>query len=105
MKSVFLQAAPAGGGFNYQFFIMMGLIFVVMYFLMIRPQKKKEKELAKMRDALKKGDDVITAGGIHGKVGETNEDTVVIIIESQAKLRVEKSSIANINGVSAPAKK
>lgn len=103
MKTVLLQAAEGGspGGMM----LMMGLVFVVMYFFMIRPQKKKEKELAKLRDEIKSGDDVVTAGGIHGKIMSTDEDTAIIAVESQAKLKIEKSSIAIINGVGAAAPK
>ncbi len=99
MKTILLQAG--GEGSPFPMLLMMAAVFGVMYFFMIRPQKKKEKELAKMRDAIKKGDDVITTGGIHGKVFETDAETVVIAIESQAKIRLEKSSIAVINGVGA----
>lgn len=94
MNTIFLQAE----GGNYELLIMMAAVFAVMYFFMIRPQKKREKELAKKRDELKKGDDIITAGGVHGKVFETNDDNIVIVVESQAKLRIEKSSVAIING-------
>lgn len=66
---------------------------------MIRPQKKKEKELAKLRDEIKNGDEIVTAGGIHGKVMVIGETTVTVSVESQAKLKIEKSSIAIINGV------
>lgn len=95
MNTILLQAQ---GGSGWTMPVMMVLIFGVMYFFMIRPQKQKEKELAKKRDEIKKGDDVITAGGIHGKIYETGDESVVIAIESQAKIRIEKSSIAVING-------
>lgn len=103
MKVVLLQAE----GMSFEPMIMIGLVFLVMYFFMIRPQKKKEKELAKKRDEIKNGDDIITAGGIHGKVMTADTDTVVIAVESQAKLKIEKSSIAVINGIGAtgPTKK
>lgn len=102
MTTVLLQAQQGGG---YGMFIMMGLIFIVMYFFMIRPQRKKEKELAKLRDALKKDDAIVTAGGIHGKVMEVDGETVIVAVESAAKLRIEKSSISIINGVAGAAKK
>lgn len=101
MKAILLQAE----GPDWKLMLMMGLVFVVMYFFMIRPQKKKEKELAKLRDDIKSGDEVITAGGIHGKVMAIAEDTVTISVESQAKLKIEKASIASINGVGAGVEK
>jgi preprotein translocase subunit YajC len=69
-------------------------MFVVMYFFMIRPQQKKQKDQQKMVDALKAGDDVITAGGLHGKVLSTDETTVTISAGGGAKLTFEKSAIA-----------
>lgn len=102
MNTILLQAA---GGFSPNMLIMMGLIFVVMYFFIIRPQRKKEKELQKLRDDLKKNDAIVTAGGIHGKVMEVDTDSIVIAIESAAKIRVDKSSVAVINGVAGAPKK
>lgn len=102
MNTILLQAA---GGFSPNMLIMMGLIFVVMYFFIIRPQRKKEKELQKLRDDLKKNDAIVTAGGIHGKVMEVDTDSIVIAIESAAKIRVDKSSVAIINGVAGAPKK
>lgn len=103
MNTILLQAEGGLGGL--QMPLMMAAIFAVMYFFMIRPQKKKEKELAKKREAIKKGDEIITAGGIHGVVYETTDETAVITIESQAKIRIEKASISIINGEGTGAKK
>jgi preprotein translocase subunit YajC len=82
----------AGG--NMGFLLMMVGMFVVMYFFMIRPQQKKQKDQQKMVDALKAGDDVVTAGGLHGKVLSTDETTVTISAGGGAKLTFEKSAIA-----------
>lgn len=68
-------------------------IFVVMYFFMIRPQVKKNKELKKFRENLAVGDKIVTMGGIHGKVREITETTVLLETEG-AKLRVEKSALS-----------
>jgi preprotein translocase subunit YajC len=76
------------------FLLMMVGMFVVMYFFMIRPQQKKQKDQQKMVDALKAGDDVVTAGGLHGKVLSTDETTVTISAGGGAKLTFEKSAIA-----------
>ncbi len=81
------------GGQNSSFLFLMLGMFVVMYFFMIRPQQQKAKEQQKMVDALKAGDDVITAGGLHGKVISTDEKTVTISAGGGARLTFEKSSI------------
>jgi preprotein translocase subunit YajC len=83
----------AGTG-NYGFLILMGGMFVVMYFFMIRPQQKKAKEQQKMVDELKPGDEVITAGGLHGKVLSNDETTITISAGGGARLTFEKSSIS-----------
>ncbi len=102
MTTILLQEA---GGFSPNMLIMMGLIFVVMYFFIIRPQRKKEKDLKKLREALKKNDEIVTAGGIHGKVIDVSQDTIIISTESIAKIKVDKSSVAVINGVAGAPKK
>lgn len=81
-----------GGGFG-SMWIMMGLLFVVMYFFMIRPQQKKAKQAAKFREELSKGDKVITIGGIHGKILDINDKTILIQCEG-GKLLVEKSAVS-----------
>ena len=89
-----LQAAPAaqqGGGLS--MWIMLALIFVVMWFFMIRPQRKQQKELQNFRDSLKKGDKVVTIGGIYGTVCEVKEDSVLIEVDNNVKIRVNKQAI------------
>lgn len=89
-----LQAAQqptAGGGAS--FWIMILLLFGVMWFFMIRPQRKQQKELEKFRNELKKGDKVVTAGGIYGTVAEIQERSVLIKVDGEVKLRVDKNSI------------
>ena len=73
--------------------IMLILIFVVMWLFMIRPQRKQQKELEKFRSELKKGDKVVTAGGIYGTVSDIQERTVLIKVDGEVKLRVDKGSI------------
>lgn len=89
-----LQAAqqPAAGG-GASFWIMILLLFGVMWFFMIRPQRKQQKELEKFRNELKKGDKVVTAGGIYGTVAEIQERSVLIKVDGEVKLRVDKNSI------------
>ena len=73
---------------------MLVMILVVFYFFMIRPQMKKQKELKKFRENLKVGDKVVTIGGIHGKILEMNESTILVNSEG-SKIRFEKSAIAS----------
>ena len=82
---------PAGGGMS--MWIMLALIFVVMWFFMIRPQRKQQKELQNFRDSLKKGDKVVTIGGIYGTVDEIKEGTVLIIVDRDVKIRVSKNAL------------
>ena len=86
------QAAPAQGG-GLSMWIMLALIFVVMWFFMIRPQRKQQKELQNFRDALKKGDKVVTIGGIYGTVAEIKEDSVLIEVDNSVKIRVSKQAL------------
>ena len=80
-----------GGGSN---LIMLVIIIVIFYFFMIRPQMKKQKELKKFREGLGVGDKVVTIGGIHGKILEVAESTILIATES-GKLRLDKSAVSN----------
>jgi preprotein translocase subunit YajC len=74
--------------------MMIVMMLVVFYFFMIRPQMKKQKELKKFREAMKPGDKVVTIGGIHGKILEMADSTVLISSEG-TKIRIEKSAIAS----------
>ncbi len=85
------SGSAAGGGWS--MWVMLLLIFLVMWLFMIRPQRKQQKALEEMRRALKKGDKVITAGGIYGVIAEVEERTVLIKVDGEVKLRVDKSSI------------
>lgn len=94
LMTIVLQAAPAqGGGGSIQFLVMMVLIFVVMYFLMIRPQQKKQKELVKFRNALEKGQKIVTAGGIYGTVKEVKEQYILVEVDSNVTIRVDKAMV------------
>jgi len=94
-KLFFLELSSAenssGGMMNIIFLV---AIFIIFYFFMVRPQNKKRKELQNLRDNLKKGDNVVTIGGIHGKVVEVKETTVLITVDSSTKLKIDKSSIS-----------
>jgi preprotein translocase subunit YajC len=85
-----------GGGFDYTIIIFLVLIFALFYFLMIRPQRKRQKQQQQMMEELKRGDRVITSGGIYGQIESVSEDSVVIKVESGATMRVAKGSVAII---------
>lgn len=95
LLTIVLQAQtaqqPAGGGWF--MWVMLILIIAVMWFFMIRPQRKQQKELQKFRDGLQKGDKVVTIGGIYGTVVEIKEKTLLIEVDSNVKIKVDKNSV------------
>ncbi len=95
LNLIMLQAETAAnqGASQWSFWGMMILIFVVMYFFMIRPQTKKQKELQKQREAMKKGDKVVTAGGIYGEIKEVQENAFIITIAKDVTIKVSKDSV------------
>lgn len=90
-----LEAAAGQQSSPWSFWVMIILIFVIMYFFMIRPQKKKQKQIEQFRKSLGVGNQVVTAGGIHGTIREVNEasNTVVLEIDKNVRITIEKSSI------------
>ena len=94
----FLQDAAAAAGTGSLLFSMLPifLIFVIFYFFIIRPQNKKQKETEKMIAALKKGDKIVTIGGIHGTVAQTKEKTVIVKVDDNAKIEFSRSAIASV---------
>jgi len=92
-----LQTAPAtGSGSLLMTVLPLALIFVIFYFFMIRPQNKKQKETEKMIAALKKGDKVITIGGIHGTISSTKEKTVIVKVDDTTKIEFLRSAISTV---------
>ncbi|NTU67751.1 MAG: preprotein translocase subunit YajC [Chlorobiaceae bacterium] len=98
--ALMLFAPPTGGQTPNPFvqIVPLVLIFVVFYFFMIRPQQKKQKDRQKLLDDIKRGDRVVTIGGIHGTVAgiETEKKTVLVQIADNVKIKFERSAIANI---------
>ena len=92
MFTILQAAQPAQGG-GAMMWVMMALIFVVMWFFMIRPQRKQQKELQAFREGLKKGDKVVTIGGIYGTVCEIKDATVLIEVDNNVKIRVSKQAL------------
>ena len=75
------------------FYIMIGLMILVLYFFMWRPESKRRKEMAKFREGLKKGDKIVTAGGIYGTVKEVKDTTLLIEVDSNVTLRVDRNMV------------
>lgn len=96
-----IAMAPAqggqGGGEMYSTIIMFGLIIAIFYFMIIRPQHKKQKEREKLLSAVKKGDKIVTAGGLHAKVVAVEDKTVLIELADNLKVKLERNSIAVVN--------
>ena len=88
------QGTEGSGSSSLLSFLPLVLIILVFYLFFIRPQMKKSKDQKKFRESLKKGDKVITIGGIHGKIAEIDETTVVLEVGNQMRLTFEKSAIA-----------
>ena len=99
LASLLQATAPAGAGQQPQaggggmFWIMIIAMFVIMWLFMIRPQRKQQKELEKFRNSIKRGDKVVTAGGIYGTVDEIKDRSVLIKVDGEVKLRVDKNSL------------
>ena len=89
---ILLQATGGGSG-SMMGIMMIVMLFVIMYFFMIRPQQKKQKEIQKMREALKVGDRVVTSGGIYGKIKEMEDTTFLIEIADGVRVKVDKASV------------
>ena len=99
LSSVVLMSGCAltdseGGTSIWTMLIFVAIFFALMYFVMIRPQMKKQKEHRQLIEELQKGDRVITAGGIHGVIESISEDSVTIKVESGATMRVNKGSVS-----------
>lgn len=92
--SILLQAAPQKG-MDYTSLILFGGIIIVFYFFMIRPQQKKAKDQKTFRESVKKGDPVVTIGGLHGRVlSVESDDTILVEVDKGVRLKFEKSAIS-----------
>ena len=98
--------APAGGGStiaNYLPFLQIGLIFVIMYVLLIRPQQKRQQDLQRMQGELKKGDKVVTQAGIIGTIAGIGDDTATLQVDRDVKIEFQRSAIVGRVGERKPA--
>jgi preprotein translocase subunit YajC len=88
--------APGGVSPGMNMFVMMTLVFVMMYFIMIRPQKKRQLEQQRLISALKTGDKVVTNAGIHGLISNVKDSTVIVKVADNVKIEMEKSAISTV---------
>ena len=93
--STIILMAPANGEGGIMSFLPLILIIVVFYLFMIRPQLKKQKEQKKFRESLAKGDKIVTIGGIHGKIVEVKDNTIVVEIANDVRITVEKAAVSS----------
>ena len=96
LNTILLQAnptPPGGGGGGMSMLLMMVALFAIMYFLMIAPQRKKQKKVNEFRSSLQKGDKVMTAGGIYGRIREVKDDYVMLEIDNNVTIKIDKNSI------------
>ena len=87
------DAAPANGGGGMSFLLMMVAIFAIMYFFMIRPQNKRQKEIRKFQSSLERGQEVVTSCGIYGVVKEVTEKDVMLEISKNVIIRIDKNAV------------
>jgi preprotein translocase subunit YajC len=90
------QGGEGGGGSLISTLIMFGAIFLIFYFMIIRPQQKRAKEKEKMLSNLEKGDKVVTNGGIHGVIAGLEDKTALLMVSENTKIKVERSAITTV---------
>lgn len=97
LNFILMPQTQGGESNQMSFFIMMALMIVVFYFFMIRPNMKKQKELRNFRDSLKKGDKIITTGGIYGKINNISENVATIDVGNNVIIKIDKSALLRDN--------
>ncbi len=101
LQHILLQQAQGGG---WSGMVLILAMIVIFYFFMIRPQSKKQKEIKKAREALASGDRIVTAGGIHGRIKEVSDSTMIVEIAPGTSIKVDKTSVYPV-ATEIPAKK
>ncbi len=96
MFAFFLAQAPAAPGAGLIGMLPFVFIFIIMYYVMLRPQMRRQKEQAKLVSALKTGDRVVTSSGIHGLISNVKETTVIVKVADNVKLEMEKTAVTNV---------
>ncbi len=90
------EGAPAAQGGGYEMFIMIAIFFAIMYFMIIRPQQKRSKDHRKLLSSLSKGDEVVTSGGMLGKILKVGDNSIKVEIAEGVAIKVQKDSISSV---------
>lgn len=104
LLNILLTSAPQGDQNPIMSFLPLILIVVVFYFFMIRPQMKKQKEVRVFRESLKEGDEILTLGGMYGRISEVRDTYVMLKISNEVKVKIDKAAIASSAADLTPAK-
>lgn len=96
ISPAYAQQATGGAGSIWPTLIMVGLFFVFMYFMIIRPQMKRQKEHRQLLENLEKGNEVVTQGGVAGKVRELGENFIVLEVADNVQIRIQKQSVTSV---------
>lgn len=96
ISNAWAQSAPGAAGGGLELILMMAVFFAIMYFMIIRPQQKRAKEHKSMLDGLGKGDEVVTSGGLLGKVSHISDNFVEIEVAENTKVKIQKQAVAQV---------
>ncbi|MCG6867288.1 MAG: preprotein translocase subunit YajC [Gammaproteobacteria bacterium] len=96
IEDALAQGAPGAQGGGIEFFIMIGIFFLIMYFMIIRPQSKRAKEHKQMVDTLSKGDEVVSNGGLLGKITSVGDSFVDLQVAEGVEIKLQKSAVASV---------
>ena len=86
----------AGGGDMFTGFLWIGLLLAFLWLVVIRPENKRQKEMKNIRENLKKGDRVVTSGGIHGQIARMDEETISIKVDEKVRLKIDRNAVARV---------
>ena len=105
ITQAFAQSAPASAGSLFDLFFPLAMVFLIVYFMIIRPQSKRQKEHQNMSDGLRRGDTIVTQGGLIGKIAKVEENELQIDIAKDVRITIVRSMILTVRSKTEPAEK
>ncbi len=105
ITQAFAQSAPASAGSLFDLFFPLAMVFLIVYFMIIRPQSKRQKEHQNMTDGLRRGDTIVTQGGLIGKIAKVEENELQIDIAKDVRITIVRSMILTVRSKTEPAEK